>query len=153
MRYKCKKDWDNLTSESRMLNGIYATLETNDQTLKALFDDIAYEHYKAKRGEAMLRNQFRLRFAMQPLSKELVEYLDTNKIIAKKIFRLNRSKTIDTYINSTLNLPITFNSLLYFVNYVFIKDEFINENTPEIFSRWLARVGCSCQSGNFLKTL
>lgn len=133
MRYKCKEDWDNLTSESRMLNGIYATLETNDQALKALFDDISYEHYKAKRWEAMLRNQFRLRFAMQPLSKNISEYLDSNKLIAKKIFRLNRSKIIDTYINSTLNLPITFNNMLYFINYIFIKDDFITEHTPEIF--------------------
>jgi putative GTP pyrophosphokinase len=37
MRYKCKPDWSDLITESRMLNGIYATLETNDQVLKALF--------------------------------------------------------------------------------------------------------------------
>jgi hypothetical protein len=44
-------DWIDLTEESRMLNGIYATLETNDQALKALFDDISYHHYKAKKGK------------------------------------------------------------------------------------------------------
>ena len=39
LRYKCKDDWVGSEMESRMLNGIYATLETSDRALKALFDD------------------------------------------------------------------------------------------------------------------
>lgn len=133
MRYKCKTDWVDLNTESRMLNGIYATLETNDQALKALFDDISYQHYKAKRWEAMIRNQFRLRFTLQPLDIKIVNYLDKNPQIGKKIFKLNRKKIIDTYINSTLTLPITFNSFVYFVNYCFLKDDALKLLTPPIF--------------------
>ena len=120
MRYKCKSDWVDLNTESRMLNGIYATLETNDQALKALFDDISYQHYKAKRWEAMIRNQFRLRFTLQPLDINIVNYLNTNPQVGKRIFKLNRKKIIDTYINSTLTLPITFNSFVYFVNFCYL---------------------------------
>jgi putative GTP pyrophosphokinase len=133
MRYKCKSDWVDLNTESRMLNGIYATLETNDQALKALFDDISYQHYKAKRWEAMIRNQFRLRFTLQPLDVNIVNYLNTNPQIGKRIFKLNRKKIIDTYINSTLTLPITFNSFVYFVNFCYLKDETIIKMTPPIF--------------------
>jgi putative GTP pyrophosphokinase len=133
MRYKCKTDWVDLNTESRMLNGIYATLETNDQTLKALFDDISYQHYKAKRWEAMIRNQFRLRFTLHPLDLKIVNYLNDNNQIGKKIFKLNRKKIIDTYINSTLTLPITFNSFVYFVNYCYLKDETLKQLTPTIF--------------------
>jgi putative GTP pyrophosphokinase len=133
MRYKCKNDWADLNTESRMLNGIYATLETNDQALKALFDDISYQHYKAKRWEAMIRNQFRLRFTLQPLDIKIITHFNENPKLGKRIFKLNRKKIIDNYIKSTLTLPITFNSFVYFVNYCYLNDETIKELTPPIF--------------------
>lgn len=133
MRYKCKPDWMDLNTESRMLNGIYATLETNDQALNSLFEDISYQHYKKRNWEAMIRNKFRLKFLLKPLDISIVKYLDENDEIGKKIFKLNRSKVLDIYINSTLSFPITFNTYIYFLNYIYIKDEFITNNTPEIF--------------------
>jgi putative GTP pyrophosphokinase len=132
MRYKCKPDWEPLTSEGRMLNGIYATLETNDQTLKALFDDISYQHYKAKKWEAMLRNKLRLRFLLKGLNAEIIEYLNKNPEVGKKIFRLNRNKILNTYIDSTLTFPVTFDNWMYFINYCFLKDEFITSKTQPI---------------------
>jgi putative GTP pyrophosphokinase len=132
MRYKCKPDWETLTSESRMLNGIYATLETNDQTLKALFDDISYQHYKEKKWEAMLRNKLRLRFLLKRLDNEIIEYLNTNPEVGKKIFKLNRNKIIKTYIDSTLSFPINFDNWVYFINHCFLKDEFISFKTNDI---------------------
>lgn len=138
MRYKCKSDWVDLNNESRMLNGIYATLETNDQALKALFDDISYQHYKARRWESMIRNQFRLRFTLQPLDVNIVNYLNENPNIGKRIFKLNRKKIMDTYLNSSLTLPITFNSFVYFVNYCYLKDQILNDLTPLIFLEELA---------------
>lgn len=130
MRYKCKPDWADLTEESRMLNGIYATLETNDQVLKALFDDISYHHYKAKKWEAMLRNKLRLRFNLENLDSEIVNHLNGNPEIGKKLFRLNRNRMINEYINSTLSFPTTFDNWLFFINYAFLKDEFILSKTP-----------------------
>lgn len=132
MRYKCKSDWEELTSESRMLNGIYATLETNDQALKALFDDISYHHYKAKQWEAMLRNKLRLRFLLNKLDDEIVQHLNQNNEIGKKIFKLNRQKIIADFVNSTLSFPTTFDNWLYYINYVYIKDETILNKTPSI---------------------
>ncbi|MDX9694309.1 MAG: GTP pyrophosphokinase [Bacteroidales bacterium] len=130
MRYKCKPDWTELTSESRMLNGIYATLETNDQVLKSLFDDISYQHYKSNKWEAMLRNKLRLRFLLQPLDIEIAEYLISNPEIGKKIFKLNRNKIISLYVNSTLAFPVTFDNWICFINYCFLKDKFITSKTP-----------------------
>ncbi len=132
MRYKCKPDWESLTIEGRMLNGIYATLETNDQALKALFDDISYQHYKSKKWEAMLRNKLRLRFLLKELDAEIINYLDTNIEVGKKIFKLNRNKMLNAYINSTLSFPVTFDNWLYFINYCFLKDEFITSKTQPV---------------------
>ena len=132
MRYKCKPDWKTLTTEGRMLNGIYATLETNDQTLKALFDDISYQHYKAKKWEAMLRNKLRLRFLLKGLDTEIIEYLNANPDVGKKIFKLNRNKILKTYIDSTLAFPVNFDNWMYFINHCFLKDEFITTKTQPI---------------------
>ncbi|EKB48134.1 protein containing region found in RelA / SpoT proteins [Cecembia lonarensis] len=131
MRYKCKPDWADLTDESRMLNGIYATLETNDQALKALFDDISYHHYKAKKWEAMMRNKLRLRFNLENLDGEIVSYLNENPQIGKEFFKLDRIKMINEYINSTLSFPTTFDNWMFFINYAFLKDKFILSKTPE----------------------
>lgn len=132
MRYKCKEDWVDLTSESRMLNGIYATLETNDQALKALFDDIAYHHYKNKKWEAMLRNQLRLRFLRETLDEGIVSYLNEKNTIGRKIFKINRCDVINLYVNSTLSLSMTFNNWIYLINYCYLKDEFITSVAPEV---------------------
>lgn len=132
LRYKCKTDWVDLQNESRMLNGIYASLETSDQTLKALFEDISYHHYKAKRWEALLRNKFRLKFQLQNLNQELIDILNNDNGIGRKIFKLNRNKVIDFYINSSLTFPITYNTILYFTNYYFIKDKKVLEITPDV---------------------
>lgn len=131
MRYKCKADWSELNNESRMLNGIYASLETNDQALKALFDDIAYHHYRAKRWEAMLRNKLRLRFSLQNLDSDIVDYLTENAEVGKNIFKLNRNDIISSYINSILSFPTTFNNWVFYINFCFIKNEFILSKTPE----------------------
>ncbi len=133
MRYKCKPDWADLTNESRMLNGIYATLETNDQALKALLEDIAYHHYKSKRWEAMLRNKLRLRFLPKKLNDEISTYLNKNSEIGKNIFKIDRNTIINTYINSTLAFKeVTFDHWIFFINYCFLKDEFITSKTPSV---------------------
>jgi len=132
MRYKCKPDWEPLTTEGRMLNGIYATLETNDQALKSLFDDISYQHYKAKKWEAMLRNKLRLRFLLKGLGSEIIEYLNVNPEVGKNIFKLNRNKILKTYIDSTLAFPVTFDNWMYFINHCFLKDEFITSKTQPV---------------------
>lgn len=132
MRYKCKPDWDHLITESRMLNGIYATLETNDQALKALFDDISYQHYKEKNWEAMLRNKLRLRFQLKGLDLAIINYLNENVEVGKKLFKLNRTKILKKYIDSSLTFPVTFDNWIFFINYCFLKDDFIASKTLPI---------------------
>ena len=130
MRYKCKTDWEELIDESRMLNGIYATLETNDQALKALFDDISYRHYRSKKWEAMLRNKLRLRFRLEAFDPDILSYLNAIPQIGKNIFKLNRNKIINTYVTSTLSFPVTFDNWIYFINFCFLDDGFIKSKTP-----------------------
>lgn len=132
MRYKCKKEWSELEQESRVLNGIYATLETSDYTLRNLFNDISYKQYKAHDYSGMIRNKFRLRFKLQDLSIELREIFAANENIVKCMFKLSRKDLLYKLIDSGLRMPITFNNICFLCNYLYIKDEAIAKLTPNI---------------------
>lgn len=130
MRYKCKKEWDSLDDESRLLNGIHATLEISDKTLFRLFEEIAYQHYKAKNWMGMLRNKYRIRFEMKPLSEELLKLLDNDGELARTIFKTSRADVIYCLINSHLSLPITFDNIIFLNNYLNIHDKRIDQLIP-----------------------
>ena len=51
MRYKCLEQWEQLDTYSRVLNGLFATLNTCDWTMIQLFNDISYRNYKEKNGK------------------------------------------------------------------------------------------------------
>lgn len=50
LRYKCKEEWNEFKEESRLLNGIYATLESSEWSMLTLFDRLSYSQYKIKFG-------------------------------------------------------------------------------------------------------
>jgi putative GTP pyrophosphokinase len=130
LRYKCKKDWADYPEEDRMFNGIFASLETSDRALKALFDDLAYNHYKQKNWEAMLRMKFRLNFEKKGLKSSIVDLLTQNNEIAKKVFRFKRIELLEKIANSGLYLPVSFNNIIYLINYMHIKNPILIELTP-----------------------
>ena len=137
LRYKCKEDWEDHKDLSRVLNGIYATLETSEWSMNNLFNELAYRNYKEKNWEAMLRNKFRLRFKKNKINDTLISYLnnDTDKEgkenFGKAIYKINRIKFLEILSVSRLALPLTFDNLIYILNYVYIKDVNVNNLAPE----------------------
>jgi hypothetical protein len=132
LRYKCKKDWEKYSEEDRMLNGIFASLETSDRALKALFDDMSYNHYKHRDWEAMLRMKFRLNFEKNQLDKSIIELFNSNNNLAKRIFRYNRTELIEKIANSGLYFKINFNNIVFLINYLVLKDLRLTKITPSI---------------------
>lgn len=132
MRYKCKNEWESLKKESRTLNGIYATLETSDYTLKNLFEDISYKQYKIKDYQGMIRNKFRLRFLLDDLSEDLKNILSKDEKIAKGIFKIDRKDLLGKLMDSKLRFPITFNNICFFCNFLYLQNEDIAKITPSI---------------------
>lgn len=132
LRYKCKSDWDDFLEEWRMLNGIYATLETSDKALKALFDDLSYQHYKKKNWEAMLRTKFRLKFIKESLDADICDILNTDNDLAKQVFKTDRQEFIEQIAFSKLHIPISFNNIIYALNYLKISNSSIEELLPQI---------------------
>jgi len=89
MRYKCKEEWTDYPDQSRILNGIVATLETCDWSILTLFDELAYKHYQKKNWIQMLKNKFRLRLYDYNLSDSVKEYFNNNINIAKCFFKID----------------------------------------------------------------
>lgn len=131
LRYKCKSEWKELEDESRMLNGIHATLITSDQTMAKLFEEIAYQHYKNKNWVAMVRNKFRLQFDMNPLSPEITTLFDKNQQIAKQIYKSNRKAIIYEMIHHDLSMDISFDNIVYLCNYLSVKNKELFKLTPK----------------------
>lgn len=132
MRYKCKDEWTELQSEWRMLNGMYAVMETADQALKGLFEDISYHHYKNKNWEGMLRNKFRLRFKIENLKSEICDVFNNNIDLPKAIYKSDRQKLLQAYIDSDMIMPMSMNNIVFFINHLKIKNGLLDELTPQI---------------------
>ena len=140
MRYKCKEEWESLQDESRFLNGIHATLETSDKTLFNLFDEIAYQHYKSKNWMGMLRNKYRLRFEMEPLSDQITDLLNNDSSLAKQLYKIERSDIIYQLIQNNVNLHITFNNIVFLSNYLSINDPHVERLTPSEIRTEFAKI-------------
>ncbi len=132
LRYKCKNDWVEHKESERLLNGIYASLETNDIALKNLFHKLSYQHFKSKNWEALLRNKFRLQFQLSNLNIDLIDTLNNDNSIGKQILKIDRSSFLLKISELDLSLPVNFNNLLYLINVIEIKNKKILELTPEL---------------------
>lgn len=122
-RYKCKSDWKEYPEDSRLLNGVYATLESSEWSMLTLFDKLSYKQYKKKSWDSMLRNKMRVRFADKGLTKETKDYLTQNPETAKNIFRARRSKVLEHIMNSTFSYPLTYDTVLHLINHIVVRNE------------------------------
>lgn len=136
LRYKCKSDWESHKEKERLLNGIYANLETNDIALKSLFNELAYQHFKNQNWEALIRTKFRLKFQLIPIKPELIRVFNTDNNLAKKIIKLDRGDLLLKIAKSDLSLPVNINNLVYIINHFELKDEKIYALTPELIKSY-----------------
>lgn len=123
LRYKCKEEWDEFKEESRLLNGIYATLESSEWSMLTLFDRLSYSQYKNKAWSSMLRNKMRVRFADKGLSEDLCNYLLDNNDTAKLLYRANRTKILKLIMDKNFSYPLTYDTVLHLINHIIVKDK------------------------------
>lgn len=132
LRYKCKNDWEGHYDNERLLNGIYASLETNDIALKNLFNELAYKHFKSKNWEGLLRNKFRLRFQLVPLKEQIVNILNEDVEIGKELFKMDRETSLMKLYDIDLSLPVNMNNLVFLLNGLIIKNKKLLAITPDV---------------------
>jgi len=131
LRYKCNDEWDDLKELSRTLNGIYASLETNDWSILSLFDQLSYEHYKKGNMTAMIRNKFRIRFVGEPINKELSEIIANSDVLMKQIFRTDRMEFLNQIFDDGIRFPLTMSNLIYVLNGYYLNNKEIKGITPK----------------------
>lgn len=123
LRYKCKDEWEKHPDESRLLNGIYATLESSEWSMLTLFDRLSYSQYKEKAWDSMLRNKMRLRFADKGLSPEIKDMLSLDKELAKKLFRVKRNKVLKSVMEKKFSYPLTYDTVVFLLNRIEVKNK------------------------------
>ena len=119
MRYKCKGDWEDMVDESRMLNGIYATLETNEHTMAMLFTNMARKYFRQKNWEAMVRTIVRLHIIDSHISSDIRRHLEPyNSGIARAILNVKREYLIRALLLCQEDLPLTMDNIILMINQI-----------------------------------
>lgn len=139
LRYKTREEnwWSDCKNESRLLNGIYAALISNESQLANIVDDIAYKAYKSKEWDAMIRFHYRRRTSESKLSVVISDYLNSNKDVAKKIFRCDRVQLISGLHMIPLKLEISTDLIVFIINRLAISDEEILKMEPRVITNVL----------------
>lgn len=135
LRYKTREEswWETCDVESRMLNGIYATLETSERAMDHIFSSIAYKNYKQREWSAMLRNHLKLHTVDLHLPDILNKILDSDCKLAKELFRVNRKKVIDVLLNLKMRYPLKMENILFLINRMLdVPSEKLKEKENEV---------------------
>lgn len=138
LKYKCKQDWEGLNDASRMFNGVYASLETNDRTIKSLLEDVAYHQFKHHRWESMIRMKYKLRFLDKRLSQAIISLFEEDSNLAKNLYRSDRAHVLLQIALHSINIPITFDNIVFIVNRIQLKNKKLQSLEPENISQDLA---------------
>jgi len=131
LRYKNQTDWTNSMDLSRNLNGIFATLETCDWAILNVTDSLAYQKYKAKDWESMIRNHLRIHMDGTPLSNEIKQIFNEDLKLAKDFYRVDR-QSILVYLSdeNMFVFPNKMDNYIFLINELLIKNDKISDITP-----------------------
>lgn len=135
LRYKCKEEWNSYKDESRLLNGIFASLESSEWSMLTLFDKLSYNHYKSNAWNSMMRNKMRIRFANTGFSDDILKYLSNNPNVAKSVFRSNRIKVLQQLMNSSFSYPLAYDTVLHLINRICVKNGELAKMEIDVLNR------------------
>jgi putative GTP pyrophosphokinase len=127
LRYKSKGNWDGHDDLNRNLNGIFATLETSEFSMLQMFENLSYRHYKDNKIEPLIKTKFRLKLKTEVLNKEIKSLLVSDKILLKKIYRVDRTKLLSEFLNSKISIPLTIDNFILLINHFEVKDDRIRK--------------------------
>lgn len=140
LRYKCRTEkwWNYCEVESRMLNGIYATLETSERAMGTIFTSISLKNYKEKDWIAMIRNHLCIRLLDETLPDWMLDLLNSQKELSKGILKSSRSELLSILFK--LSFPLKMENLIYLINRLFISNEEIRKKEDLIIKKQLDRI-------------
>lgn len=115
LRYKCKDEWKEFELESRMLNGIFASIESHEYSMEMLFEKKARLHYNKRQWEPMLRNHLRMRI-YDNLSNKIIDVLNADSKKSKAFLKFDREAIITALYQFPASYPLHFDNIIFFVN-------------------------------------
>lgn len=123
LRYKTKDEawWDYCGEESRMLNGLYASLETSESSLSRMIEEITYKNYHKHSWDAMIRFHFRRRTSGAKLSDSICNLLNSDERLAKKLLNVDREDLVKWLWEIIPTTPITTDLLFFLINRKYIQ--------------------------------
>lgn len=129
LRYKTKNEqwWQFCDSESRMLNGIYASLETNERALSQMIQEITYKNYKHHSWDAMIRFHFCMRMTEKKLPDSLCEIIERDDRLAKKILHVTKQDLCTWLWELPNRIPISTKLVLFLLNRRYLHSPSISE--------------------------
>lgn len=116
LRYKCKEDWVGYESQSRVLNGVIATLETAEWSMTSLFQSMAHENLTRGNFSSLLRNKMRIRLKSEDFSQPVADYLSLHPDVMRRFVDSDRMVILLTLIIHDRQLPLTYDNVLFLVN-------------------------------------
>lgn len=150
LRYKTREEtwWNDCQEESRLLNGIYAALISNESQLASIVDKIAYTAYLNHEWDTMIRFHFRRRTKEYKLSESIVSFLNTHEEIAKKIYRFDRKSLVEKLNRITFKIDITTDLITFLVNRSIIHDDNLSRMEPPLTCKILDKAFADFSSGD-----
>ena len=116
LSYKCKEDWVGYESQSRVLNGVIATLETAEWSMTSLFQSMAHENLIRGNYSSLLRNKMRIRLKSENFSQTVADYLSLHPDVMRRFVDSDRMVILLTLIIHDRQLPLTYDNVLFLVN-------------------------------------
>ena len=116
LRYKCKEDWAGCDAYSRTLNGVIATLETAEWSMRSLFQELARRNCQQGNYRAMFRNFMRLRLQGDGFSPRVTACLQRRPELAEGILQADRMVLVLALLQRQEPMTLTYDNLLFFIN-------------------------------------
>ena len=132
LRYKTKDEswWNYCGEESRMLNGLYASIETNEDALSRMIDEITYKNFQNHSWDAMIRFHFRRRTSGAKLSDKVCGILDDDERLAKSLLHISREDVVHGLWEIGPVHPISTDFLFFLINRKFFREKRLADCEP-----------------------
>ncbi len=133
LRYKRLAHWDGHDDLSRGLNGVVATLETAELSMRKIFDDLATRHLASRQWAAMLHTVLRMRVSSY-LSPEIEEILNADLAVAQELSRINRMSIFRSLSKLAPRIPLSLDNIVHLWNFTSQNNGSISTLSPQILT-------------------
>jgi len=133
LRYKRPAHWVEHDDLSRGLNGVVATLETAEWSMRKIFDDLAARHLASRQWAAMLHTVLRMRVSSS-LSQPIELLLDSDESLARDLYRINRMSVFRSLSQLAPRIPLSIDNVVHLWNFTTLDNSELSALRPLVLS-------------------